>query len=111
MEQKSNVQLNSKCKIIDISQKYSCRGNPNFLFGETTQNRCGKTPERYCATGCSCLLFRWYYPDFTLLGYFKRLTLRGTSCEAGKIQNFQKIISFYCKTCTIMLRHLRKKPA
>ena len=71
MEQKSNVQLNSKCKIIDISQKYSCRGNPNFLFGETTQNRCGKTPERYCATGCSCLLFRWYYPDFTLLGYFK----------------------------------------
>ena len=49
MEQKSNVQLNSKCKIIDISQKYSCRGNPNFLFGETTQNRCGKTPERYCA--------------------------------------------------------------
>ena len=43
MEQKSNVQLNSKCKIIDISQKYSCRGNPNFLFGETTQNRCGKT--------------------------------------------------------------------
>lgn len=32
MEQKSNVQLNSKCKIIDISQKYSCRGNPNFLL-------------------------------------------------------------------------------
>lgn len=89
MEQKSNVQLNSKCKIIDISQKYSCRGNPNFLFGGTTQNRCGKTPERYCATGCSCLLFRWCYPDLMNIGYFTDVdddTMRlGTFYYAGGI--------------------------